>query len=206
MKIIGIISRFDTLKSGNKILYCYEEIVKKIINSGGIPIGINIIDNIEKTKELINKLDGLIFQGGDKYKEEEINLIKYAYKNNIPTLGICQGMQMMGIATCGEIYNIKNHNKKYIDEVHEVVIKKKSKIYEILKKEKIKVNSRHNYAIKNTTLEISGISDDNVIEVIEDKTKTFFIGIEWHPESLNNEDSRLIFNYFINLKEGNKWP
>ena len=105
-----------------------------------------------------------------------------------------------------EIYNIKNHNKKYIDEVHEVVIKKKSKIYEILKKEKIKVNSRHNYAIKNTTLEISGISDDNVIEVIEDKTKTFFIGIEWHPESLNNEDSRLIFNYFINLKEGNKWP
>ena len=204
MKIIGIINRFDKLKSGNKILYCYEEIVKKIIKSNGIPIGINLIDNIEKTKELINKLDGLIFQGGDEYKEEEINLIKYAYKNNIPTLGICQGMQMMGIATCGEIYNIKNNNKKYIDEVHEVVIKKNSKIYEILKKEKIKVNSRHNYAIKNTTLEISGISDDNIIEVIEDKTKTFFIGIEWHPESLNNEDSRLIFNYFINLKEGNK--
>lgn len=202
--IIGIINRFETLESGNKILYCYEEIVKKVINSGGIPIGINILNNLKNTIEFINRLDGLIFQGGDSYTEEEIELIKYTYKNNIKTLGICQGMQIMGIATCGEIYNIKNHNKKNIDEVHDVIIKKNSKIYEILKKEKIKVNSRHNYAIKNTTLEVTGISCDNVIEIIEDKTKTFFIGIEWHPESLNNEDSRVLFNHFVNVKEGNK--
>jgi len=43
-----------------------------------------------------------------------------------------------------------------------------------------------------------------IIGIIEDKTKTFFIGTEWHPESLNNEDSRILFNYFVNVKEGNK--
>ena len=51
--------------------------------------------------------------------------------------------------------------------------------------------------IKNTTLDISGITNDNVIEIIEDKNKPFFIGLEWHPESLNNEDTKKIFNYFI---------
>ena len=64
-------------------------------------------------------------------------------------------------------------------------------------KENITVNSRHNYAIKRTTLEISGHSEDNIIESIEDTNKKFFIGIEWHPESLENEESKLIFDYFI---------
>ena len=94
-------------------------------------------------------------------------------------------------------YNVENHMKPNINNVHEVILKKGSKIYEILQKEKIIVNSRHNYQIKNTTLEISGISSDNIIEIIEDKTKKFFIGIQWHPESLNNIDSKRIFDYFI---------
>lgn len=200
MKIIGIINRNETLKSGNKIQYIYEDIIKKIIKSGGIPIGINI----KNIKQIINKLDGLILQGGDTYTEEEVELVKYAHEYDIPTLGICQGMQIMGIATCGELYCVKNHNKKNITNVHDIIIKKNSKIYKILNKEKIIVNSRHNYAIKNTTLEITGISNGNIIEIIEDKTKTFFIGVEWHPESLNNEDSDKLFNYFVNVKEGNK--
>jgi len=196
--IIGIINRFDILPSGNKILYDYQEIVEKIIKSNGIPIGINIIENINDIKELIKNINGIIFQGGDAYTQEEIELVKYTYKLDIPTLGICQGMQIMGIATAGEIYNVKNHNKKNIQEVHEVILKKDTKIYEIIKKEKIKVNSRHNYAIKNTTLNISGYTKDNIIEVIEDKNKKFFIGIEWHPESLNNNDTKKIFDYFVN--------
>lgn len=193
--IIGIIARNETLQSGNKILYSYKEIVKKIKESNGIPIGINILNKTDlNTIELI---DGIILQGGDTYIEEEIDLTKLAYKKNIPLLGICQGMQIMGIATSGEIIETKNHMKKDIDNVHEVIIKKDSKIYEILKKEKIQTNSRHNYKIINTTLDIVGSAPDNVIEVIEDKTKSFFIGVEWHPESLNNEDSKKIFDYFV---------
>ena len=194
--IIGIINRYETLKSKKEILYSYSEIVKKIKESNGIPIGINILD--KNDLENLKILDGIVLQGGETYIEEEIELVKYTYKLDIPTLGICQGMQIMGIATAGEIYNVKNHNKKNIQEVHEVILKKDTKIYEIIKKEKIKVNSRHNYAIKNTTLNISGYTKDNIIEVIEDKNKKFFIGIEWHPESLNNNDTKNIFDYFVN--------
>lgn len=200
--IIGIINREENLQSGNKILYSYKEIIKKIKESGGIPIGINILE--EKDIEDLKLVDGIILQGGNTYNEEEIKIVKYAYKKDIPLLGICQGMQIMGIATCAEIKEIKNHMKPKINKVHKININKKSKIYEILKKEKITVNSRHNYAIKNTTLNISGYSEDNIIEIIEDKSKKFFIGLEWHPESLDNEDSKNIFEYFIK-KAGEKW-
>ena len=211
--IIGIINRKEKLKSNNKILYIYEEISNKIKKSNGIPIGIN--PNIEEI-EIVN---GIILQGGNEFDKKEIEIVKYAYKNNIPLLGICLGMQIIGFATCASEHNVNNHMKRNINNVHEVLLKKESKIYEILKKEKIIVNSRHNYQIKNTTLNISGISKDNTIEVIEDKNKDFFIGIQWHPESLNNIDSKRIFDYFIekasengikrNIKnnpwENNKW-
>ena len=189
--IIGIINRKEKLKSGNKILYTYDEISKKIIESKGIPIGIN------QEIEILKILKGIIIQGGNEYDKKEKEIVEYAFKNNIPLLGICLGMQIIGYTTCASEHNIKNHMKPNIKNAHEVYIKKESKIYEILKKETIIVNSRHNYQIKNTTLEISGKTKDNVIEVIEDKNKDFFIGVQWHPESLNNDDSKRLFDYFI---------
>lgn len=189
--IIGIINRKEKLKSGNKILYTYEEISDKINKSNGIPIGIN--PNLQSIKIA----NGIILQGGNEFDKNEIEIVKYAYENNIPLLGICLGMQIMGFATCASEYEIENHMKPNINNAHKVILKKESKIYEILKKETIIVNSRHNYQIKNTTLEITGISENNSIEVIEDKSKDFFIGIQWHPESLENIESKRLFDYFI---------
>lgn len=195
--IIGIINKNSILPSGNKILYSYKEIVNKIIKSNGIPIGINI-ENTD-IKEILNITDGIILQGGDDYTEKEIELIKYAYEKDIPLLGICLGMQTIAIALGGKIKKIDNHMKLNKD-THEVYLKKDSKIYKILNKEKITVNSRHNFAVKDTNLDITGYSSDNIIEVIEDKNKKFFIGVEWHPESLENEDSKKLFDYFVNMK------
>lgn len=189
--IIGIINRKEKSKSGNKILYTYEEISNKINKSNGIPIGIN------PDLQSIKLVNGIILQGGNEFDKNEIEIVKYAYENNIPLLGICLGMQIMGFATCASEYEIENHMKPNINNAHEVILKKESKIYKILKKEKITVNSRHNYQIKNTTLEITGISENNSIEVIEDKSKDFFIGIQWHPESLENIESKRLFDYFI---------
>lgn len=189
--VIGIINREEILPSGNKIKYQYQKIIEKITESNGIPIG------IEPTMDIIKRVNGIILQGGDIFNEKELDIVRYAYENNIPFLGICLGMQIMGIATCGHEIKIKNHMKPKTDKAHEVYIKKDTKIYKILKKNKITVNSRHNYQIKNTTLSISGYSNDNIIEIIEDKNKNFFIGIQWHPESLNNIDTKKIFNYFI---------
>lgn len=186
--IIGIIERKETLPSKNKILYINEEINEIIEKSNGIPLSINI----KNIYEIINNIDGFIFQGGNEYQEEEKDLIKYLYKNNIPTLGICLGMQEIVETFDGTLQEIKNHQNK----IHEINIRQNTKLYDIIKKDKIIVNSRHNYAVKETNLNISA-TINNTIEAIEDKKKEFFIGVEWHPESLNNEDTNNLFNYFI---------
>ena len=186
--IIGIILRNETLPSKNKILYINKEIIKIINKNNGIPIGIDI----KNVYEIINNIDGFIFQGGNEYPKEEKKLIKYLHKNNIPTLGICLGMQEIAESFDGTLQEIENHQ----NTTHEINIRQNTKLYDIIKKDKTIVNSRHKFAIKKTNLEISA-TNENTIEAIEDKKKDFFIGVEWHPESLNNKDSNNLFIYFI---------
>lgn len=193
--IIGIINKYEKLPSKKLIAFNYQEIIDKVTKSSGIPIGIS--SNPGDIKDLLNIVDGIILQGGDDYTDEEFEIVKYAYEKDIPLLGICLGMQTIGVAFNGELYTVNNHMKPNESYVHDVYIKKNSKFYEILEKEKITVNSRHNFALKNTTLDITGYSNDNIIEIIEDKNKKFFIGVQWHPESLENEDSKKLFDYFV---------
>ena len=195
MHYIGIIGR----KNDNKITF-NQEIINVIHKYNCIPIGI-IVDfdnnpNIEfnKIKNIIDLCDGLILQGGSDYYDIDILITKYLYKNNIPTLGICLGMQTMAMTFNGTMSEIANHNSKS-KYVHSINIDKNSKLYNIIKKDKIFVNSRHNSYIINTDLDVS--ATNNVIEAIEDKNKKFFIGVQWHPESIMDENSILLFNYFF---------
>lgn len=92
--------------------------------------------------------------------------------------------------------NIKNHNSKEKYQ-HYINVDKNSLLYRILGDDKLLVNSRHKSAIIETKLDVVARSDDNVIEAVEDKSKTFFLGVEWHPESLDDIYSKRIFDYFI---------
>ena len=195
MHYIGIIGR----KNDNKITF-NQEIINVIHKYNCIPIGI-IVDfdnnpNIEfnKIKNIIDLCDGLILQGGSDYYDIDILITKYLYENNIPTLGICLGMQTMAMTFNGTMSEIENHNSKS-KYVHDIKINRNSKLYNIIKKDKIFVNSRHNSYIVNTDLDVS--ATNNIIEAIEDKNKKFFIGVQWHPESIIDENSILLFNYFF---------
>ena len=140
--------------------------------------------------------DGVILQGGDSFSDKHLRIVNYLYDENIPTLGICLGMQMMGVLFNGKLGDISNH-KSNLNYVHEVNIDKKSKLYKIIKEDKIMVNSRHNNYLIKADLDVVGISD--VIEAIESKNKIFFIGLEWHPESMIAYDrvANTLFEYFI---------
>ena len=198
IKNIGIVIR-DFEENNKKFigtrLDLFEVFYKYNVNLIGIPIG----NDFEKTINLINLCDGIVLSGGDKFLKQDFLLIDYLYKNDIPTLGICLGMQGMAkyLSNEDEVF-IDNHlsNKKY---VHHINISKESLLYKIIKKKRILVNSRHRSAIKNTFLDVCAVSDDGIIEGVEDKTKKFFLGLEWHPESLDDENSKKIFEYFIKL-------
>ena len=199
MHYIGIIGR----KNDNKITF-NQEIINVIHKYNCIPIGI-IVDfdndpNIEfnKIKNIIDLCNGFILQGGSEYYDIDILITKYLYENNIPTLGICLGMQTMAMTFNGTMSEIENHNSKS-KYVHDIKINRNSKLYNIIKKDKIFVNSRHNSYIINTDLDVS--ATNNIIEAIEDKNKKFFIGVQWHPESIMDENSILLFNsFFLSIK------
>lgn len=199
MKYVGIIGRLnnDRITFNNELL--------NIINKYDVtPIGIivdfnNDIDlEFNKVKYLIDMCDYFILQGGDTYYDIDLKIVKYLYDKNIPTLGICLGMQTMAMAFNGNMGNINNHNSsdKY---VHNIMIDKTSKLYQIIKKDNIIVNSRHNSYIINTDLKVSAIN--NIIEAIEDKNKIFFIGIQWHPESIYDENNKLLFDFLFNCNK-----
>lgn len=94
--IIGIISNreevldrpFLTKTSFN------ETYVKRIIEAGGIPIGI-IFPNDEFNTDVLDLCDGFVMQGGLNIYSSNINTVHYAFLNKKPILGICMGFQTM---------------------------------------------------------------------------------------------------------------
>jgi CTP synthase len=84
----------------------------------------------EKIKEKINNIDGIVIPGGFGVRgiEGMINVISYCRENNIPTFGICLGMQIMCIEAarnvlgkkCISVETLKNFDE--IDGYHSIII------------------------------------------------------------------------------------
>lgn len=227
MKIIGIVGRVYYNKDNQeivqindylrRILSLYDDVVSILI----LPTDeVSYIDcgmgrdniNLEKLNFILDKCDGFIVPGGSYWYNFDEYIIRYAFLNNKPILGICLGFQAM---CCSFLENrIKFdmtskvswdvHHKKWDKYVHGVVVKDNSLLFKILNKNRILVNSIHHDYISFFVdrLVVSGISDDGVIEAIEIKEHKFFLGIQWHPEYLLDEDSFKIFNYFVGVVRG----
>lgn len=191
--VIGIISREYHSATNKKINIMYNDIISSIIKSGGDPLGIPCNEFIEPYLKLCK---GFILQGGDDIDNHNLETINILKEKNIPTLGICLGMQEMFYQD--NLIDIPNH---HINSLHEIKIIKNTLLYKIIKKDKILVNSRHKSAIKNSNFIISSISQDNIIESIEAPNHKFFLGVQWHPENLYDIDpnSQKLFKYFIKI-------
>ena len=174
-------------------------------------------------------LDGLVITGGDfdinpkiynqskkgskniknKRTNFEIQIYNKFIELNKPILGICGGAQLINVATGGTL--IQDLKKKPINHEqinprnqtsHIININKKSKLYKICKKDKIKVNSAHHQSIKKLgkNLLVSAIADDGVIEGIEHNKHKWCVGLQWHPEFLiTNNDLKIFKNFIENI-------
>ena len=225
MTNIGIPLKYSHLEDGRCILYLGEKIRQTIQKAGGFIIPIVQVQNVdycdtkynefedlsELEKESIEKyldmVDGVIFPGGHKITPFDVYLLKRCIDRDIPTLGICLGMQLM--SCFGEDFKVYknesdiNHYQKIDDGFsHKVVINKDSKLYDILQVDELEVNSFHNYhaSVDNNYI-VSATSEDGYIEGIELKDKKFNIGIQWHPEISYDFDinSKKLIDNFIDV-------
>lgn len=218
--IIGIVMQPDKMVYMNKelpLLYFFNDYSNSVIKSGGIPIAIiptKPIDyEITKKEDMqpltdeekediitqINLCDGVIFQGGTRSFEYHYFIDTYLKENNIPTLAICLGMQIMAINSSKKTTVKIDTNENHLISNHEVFIKDKL-LKNILGKDKTVVNSFHSYSVKDAgEYEVAAITRENVIEAISSDDYLFRLGLQWHPEKdyIDNLDSRKIFDSFI---------
>jgi len=205
--IIGVLLR-EQKTLGNKYMRgVYSDVVSDVNKHGGIVIGIPnpqsgifydkditntpslTEDGFNDMKLIVDMCDGMIFQGGDEYFDYDLKVLKYCYDKDMPVLGICLGMQIMACLFDGEMIDIGNMTHKQDEKyVHDVNIDKNSNLYKILGKENISVNSFHKSKIIKTALDIVATSDDGIIEAVEDKSRKFFLGLQWHPERMSHYD------------------
>ena len=103
--------------------------------------------------EILDLCDGIIFQGGLDIYKFHYDILEYAINNNIPVLGICMGMQIMGLYANNQeeddLVKIKNH----YDKEHLINNKKNSILYKLFG-DKLIVNSRHNYMLEYVNIKM----------------------------------------------------
>lgn len=191
--MIGIITNSGVSSEGNNIYYVYQSFFRLDYDYLIIPL-----TNIDDIKSKIDKCSGIIMQGGDDYLDIHLEIIKYIHDIDKPLLAICMSMQAMGVLFNGKLKYITNHKdrNKYS---HYVNIKDNTLLYKILGCSKLLVNSSHKECLEYTDLEVSAYSD--CIEAIEDSSKRFFLGLQWHPEKMIEYDKleRKIFDYFYQI-------
>jgi len=135
----------------------------------------------------------------------EMAITQAALDADMPVLGICGGEQLMNVALGGTLIQhipdsvedaLAHEQPNPRDEPgHEVAIVPGTRLHEIVGVDTMAVNSAHHQAVREAGpgLTINATAPDGVIEGIEDASRRFCIGVEWHPEfELSDGDSRIL--------------
>lgn len=215
-------------KDTPNFFYVGSDYVNAIYALGGIPLLINpaVKDamDFKEISNIISRIDGLLLSGGGdiginpsdgyipylkdqqpkRYRFESM-LIKEAWKHDLPTIGICRGHQMIAEVFGGEISDkpIPHHSSKDgLKSWDTLEILPDTLLQKVVQSEKWQVNSYHTQVVTQlpSRFAVSANSQsDQVVEAIEAMNKTFFIGVQFHPEKIFSEDekSSKLLTYFI---------
>ena len=131
----------------------------------------------------------------------ELPLCERAIKEDLPVFGICRGIQIMNVARMSSLYQdipsqFTDHLTHKIvenmdDAWHDIKIQPGSLLNQITGDHVVEVNSRHHQALKviGEGFTVAAQSKDGIIEAIEDGSKQFMLGVQYHPERMFKEPS-----------------
>jgi len=196
-----------------------QSYVRALVAAGCAPVLIPILDDDERLRAIYERLDGIVFPGGadvapEEYGEQpidnlnvveaprdrtELTLARWAYQDDLPTLGICRGQQVLNVALGGTLYQDLRHQGvtkiEHSDAdgrartalTHRVRLDPASRLAQLIDETSVEVNSLHHQAIKTIAprLRVTGTSEDGVIEALESDDRRFLIAVQWHPEEID---------------------
>ena len=176
MKIVAISQRVDVLPERNETRDALDQRLVALmlsLNYLTLPIP-NVLAHSVADWLAETKPDALVLSGGNNIGENfdrdstERVMLEYAKCHELPTLGICRGLQMMANWAGVELHHTEGH------------VKTRHSVSGLINRE---VNSFHTYSIKDCPLgfEVIACSEDGLIEAIRHKSWPWE-GWMWHPE------------------------
>jgi len=149
--------------------------------------------------------------------EGQLAVVRYVLVHRFPTLAICRGMQVMGVAAGGSLFqdlpsqrpsNINHSIREPKDRLaHEAIVDAGSRLCRVSGSTLFQVNSRHHQALKLGEgdaglgpFKIVARAPDGVVEGMEIQDHPFCVAVQWHPEDLfraGDPQAQALFRAFI---------
>ncbi|MBQ8249575.1 MAG: gamma-glutamyl-gamma-aminobutyrate hydrolase family protein [Clostridia bacterium] len=211
--LIGI----TTSSNNDGDFFLRRQYCSAVLRAGGIPImlppvsrphaALGIIDAVILSGggDIAPRLCGitdydpmLLFEVSPERDEYELTLAELTYERNIPTLGICRGMQVMNCALGGSLhFHIDAHRQTLSREQpsHTVTLPSGTLLRGLIGEAELAVNSFHHQAVNipSNALRVSARAEDGIIEALEAPDKAFYLGVQWHPEHMEGFAAEILF-------------
>jgi putative glutamine amidotransferase len=172
-------------------------------------------------EETLEALDAIVFSGGadvdpaaygaDPHPETdtpqarrdagELALLRGALERDLPTLAICRGFQLLNVARGGDLVQhlpetVGHEDHRQVPGTfseHPVEVKEGSRLASIVGATP-GVPSHHHQSVGRVGdgLVETAWAVDGTLEAVEDPTRRFAVGVQWHPEA--GQDDRLFAN------------
>jgi len=222
--LIGITP--DTIRhpeeEGQQAYAARRNYVDAIAKAGGMAVILPY--DVGRAADYLARVDGLLVTGGrfdlpaDWYggqprpasvlKEQrslgERALIAGALLSDMPVLGVCNGMQLLGVMHgASMIEHIPDDVPGALDHMapntpgearHEIVFDPGSALRDIAGIASTRVNSVHHQSVRSAPgFHVAATAPDGVIEAIEIPGLRFCYGLQWHPEyGVSSADSAIL--------------
>lgn len=190
--------------------------VDAVIASGGLPVHLPMSVS---PHEFVGRIDGLVLSGGadidpkrydaapdpdlgavePERDEFELSLAELAIETELPTVGICRGIQVLNVATGGTLnQHVAEHARLDVPrttEVHDVDFVEGSVLHGIYG-DRHDVNSLHHQSLDRLGKGViaTGTTGDGDVEGIE-LDGLPIIGVQWHPEMFRRRDP--LFDWLV---------
>lgn len=190
--MIGVCPLFDARSSR---IWMRSEYLQAVEEAGGVPVVLPLTDKRSTVEALLDRLDGFLLTGGQDidpaiYGQKKSSLcgeicaerdalerlvIEGAESRDKPLLGICRGIQILNASLGGTLYQALPTEHPGVE--HDMQPPYDRAIHRV-------------FVLEGTSLEVSAMSKDGIVEAVWMPGKKFFQAVQWHPETLYRKEEK----------------